>query len=87
MKVVTVASTGLAGLVSAAAGVGPYALAGVGILLLTAVAVSCWIVCDSGRTSNAVALITAARGESVMPPDPKPPGQVPQQEHSSDGDV
>ncbi|WP_412753945.1 hypothetical protein [Krasilnikovia sp. M28-CT-15] len=67
MKTVTAAGTGtgLAGLVTAVAGASGYALAGFGLLLLAAMATTCWVIADRARTRHAVALIAATRGESA----------------------
>jgi hypothetical protein len=56
-----------AGLVSAAAAVGLPALVGLAVLAVMVIGVLCWIIANSSRTENTVALITAAR-----PLDPSP---------------
>ena len=76
MKTVAAAGTGLGGLVTAVAGAGWYAMAGVGLLLLSTMVVTCWVVTNQSRTRNAVELITAVRGQNAASsanPLPEPP--------------
>lgn len=66
--------TGLSAVITAAATAGQVTLAGLGALILAAIAVTCWIVKDSARTQNAVAIIRAARSG----PGPQPlPEELP----------
>ena len=52
---------------------GWYAMAGTGLLLLSALVVSCWVVTNRSRTRNAVELIIAVRGQNAaLPPAPVP---------------
>ncbi len=59
---------GLSAVITAASTAGQVTLAGLGALILAAIAVTCWIVKDSARTQNAVAIIRAARSG----PGPQP---------------
>jgi hypothetical protein len=72
MKTVVAAGAGLGGLVTAVADAGWYALAGLGLLLLSGLVVVCWVITNRARTLNAVALITAARGQPDVPPASAP---------------
>jgi hypothetical protein len=63
----TAAGTGLAGLVTALANAGRYALAGLGLLITAAMAALCWVITNRARTRNAVALIAAVRGPDRRP--------------------
>lgn len=58
----TLVAAGLGGLITTAAAAGPAALTSLGVLLLAAIGTACWIVADRSRTANAVAIITASRG-------------------------
>jgi hypothetical protein len=64
----TTVVTGISSVITAAATAGQVTLAGLGALILAAIAVTCWIVKDGTRTQNAVAIIRAARSGS----DPQP---------------
>ncbi len=63
---------GFGAVITAAATAGEVTLAGIGALILAIIAVTCWIVNDSARTQNAVAIIRAAR--SGPEPQPLPEG-------------
>jgi len=64
----TTVVTGIGAVITAAATAGQVTLAGLGALILATIAVTCWIVKDSARTQNAVAIIRAARSG----PEPQP---------------
>jgi hypothetical protein len=63
--------TGIGAVISAAATAGQVTLAGLGALILAAIVVTCWIVKDSARTQNAVAIIRAARSGPAPQPLPE----------------
>jgi hypothetical protein len=67
----TTAVTGVGAVITAAATAGQVTLAGIGALILAAIAVTCWIVKDSARTQNAVAIIRAARSGPAPQPLPE----------------
>ncbi len=67
----TAVVTGVGAVITAAATAGQVTLAGIGALILAAIAVTCWIVKDSARTQNAVAIIRAARSGPAPQPLPE----------------
>jgi hypothetical protein len=69
--------TGVGAVISAAATAGQVTLAGLCALILAAIAVTCWIVKDSARTHNAVAIIRAARSGPAPQPLPEEPSADP----------
>jgi hypothetical protein len=72
--------TGIGTVITAAATAGQLTLAGLGVLLVAAIGVTCWVISDNARTQNAVAIIRAARSGTDPQPatdaDQVPGGQV-----------
>jgi len=62
------AVTGLGGIITAAAAAGQHAMVGLGALLVAAIGVTCWVINNSARTQNAVAIIRAARSNTEPQP-------------------